>query len=90
MKVERLAVMFQPPQHTGSPLHCSRDSPAGATRERGKDKDVEKLGLCGLGPLMERCITLEAQHVYYTLLNKKVGLLHADKQKGKMYCVKPD
>lgn len=42
------------------------------------------MGLCGLGPLMERCITLEAQHVYYTLLNKKVGLLHTDKQKGKV------
>lgn len=72
MKVELLAGMFQPPQHKGSPPHCSRDSPAGAHEEKERS-NIEKLGLCGLSSLMKRCITPEAQYVYYTLLNEKVA-----------------
>lgn len=41
--------------------------------EEKERSNIEKLGLCGLSSLMKRCVTPEAQHIYYTLLNEKVS-----------------
>lgn len=51
---------------------------------------TEKLGLCGLGSLMEKPQYLEAQHIHYIQLNGEVlhtteeGLLHTNKQEGRV------
>lgn len=58
--------------------------------EGKREREREKLQSGGVGSPMEKHCYPEAQYVYYIELNREPGLLHPDKQGGRVYGIQLD
>lgn len=59
-------------------------------RDREAGRQRKRLPSDGVSSLMEKHCHPEAQYIYYTELKRDTGLLHPDKQRGRVYGIQLD